>query len=46
VLGIAEKTVENIQARLFRKLGARNRPGALAAAHALGLMPDRPRSRQ
>jgi DNA-binding NarL/FixJ family response regulator len=42
VLGIAEKTVENIQARLFRKLGARNRPGALAAAHALGLMPDRP----
>jgi DNA-binding NarL/FixJ family response regulator len=43
VLGIAEKTVENTQARLFRKLGARNRPGALAAAHALGLMPDRPR---
>jgi DNA-binding NarL/FixJ family response regulator len=41
VLGIAEKTVENIQARLFRKLGARNRPGALAAAHTLGLMPDR-----
>ncbi len=40
VLGIAEKTVENIQARLFRKLGARNRPGALAAAHVLGLMPD------
>lgn len=38
VLGIAEKTVENTQARLFRKLGARNRPGALAAAHALGLM--------
>jgi DNA-binding NarL/FixJ family response regulator len=42
MLGIAEKTVENIQSRLFRKLGARNRPGALAAAHALGLMPDRP----
>ncbi|HEV7651308.1 MAG TPA: LuxR C-terminal-related transcriptional regulator [Actinophytocola sp.] len=40
VLGIAEKTVENTQARLFRKLGARNRSGALAAAHALGLMPD------
>jgi len=37
-LGIAEKTVENTQARLFRKLGARNRPGALAAAHALGLL--------
>jgi DNA-binding NarL/FixJ family response regulator len=43
VLGIAEKTVENTQARLFRKLGARNRPGALAAAHALGLMPDGPK---
>jgi two-component system, NarL family, nitrate/nitrite response regulator NarL len=37
-LGIAEKTVENTQSRLFRKLGARNRPGALAAAHALGLL--------
>jgi DNA-binding NarL/FixJ family response regulator len=38
VLGIAEKTVENTQARLFRKLGARNRTGALSAAHALGLL--------
>jgi DNA-binding NarL/FixJ family response regulator len=38
VLGIAEKTVENTQARLFRKLGARNRTAALAAAHALGLL--------
>jgi DNA-binding NarL/FixJ family response regulator len=37
-LGIAEKTVENTQARLFRKLGARNRAGALAAAHAWGLI--------
>jgi DNA-binding CsgD family transcriptional regulator len=37
-LGIAEKTVENTQARLFRKLGARNRTGALATAHALGLL--------
>lgn len=37
-LGIAEKTVENTQARLFRKLGARNRAGALSAAHALGLL--------
>jgi DNA-binding NarL/FixJ family response regulator len=46
VLGIAEKTVENIQARLFRKLGARNRTGALAAAHTLGLMPERPRASQ
>jgi two-component system nitrate/nitrite response regulator NarL len=30
--------VENTQARLFRKLGARNRAGALATAHALGLL--------
>lgn len=37
-LGIAEKTVENTQSRLFRKLGARNRSGALTAAHALGLL--------
>ncbi|MCU7730766.1 LuxR family transcriptional regulator [Actinoplanes sp. KI2] len=37
-LGIAEKTVENTQARLFRKLNARNRAGALASAHALGLL--------
>lgn len=46
VLGIAEKTVENIQARLFRKLGVRNRTGALAAAHALGLIADTPRPGQ
>jgi DNA-binding NarL/FixJ family response regulator len=37
-LGIAEKTVENTQARLFRKLGAHNRAGALAAAHGWGLI--------
>lgn len=37
-LGIAEKTVENIQARLFRKLGVHNRAGAVAAAHGLGLL--------
>ena len=37
-LGIAEKTVENTQSRLYRKLGARNRSGALVAAHALGLL--------
>jgi DNA-binding NarL/FixJ family response regulator len=37
-LGIATKTVENTQARLFRKLGVRNRAGALAAADALGLL--------
>jgi two-component system nitrate/nitrite response regulator NarL len=34
VLGIATKTVENTQARLFRKLVAHNRSGALFAAHA------------
>lgn len=45
-LGIAEKTVENTQSRLFRKLGARNRPGALAAAHALGLLELVPSARQ
>jgi DNA-binding NarL/FixJ family response regulator len=37
-LGIAQKTVENIQARLFRKLSVRNRAGAAATAHALGLI--------
>jgi DNA-binding CsgD family transcriptional regulator len=37
-LGIAVKTVENTQARLFRKLDARNRAGALTSAHALGLV--------
>jgi DNA-binding NarL/FixJ family response regulator len=39
-LGIAPKTVENIQTRLFRKLGVRNRAAALAVADALGLLPD------
>ena len=38
VLGIAPKTVENIQTRLFRKLGVRNRAGALAVADAFGLL--------
>jgi DNA-binding NarL/FixJ family response regulator len=37
-LGIAVKTVENIQARLLRKLNAKNRAGALIAAHELGLI--------
>jgi DNA-binding CsgD family transcriptional regulator len=39
VLGIAPKTVENIQTRLFRKLGVRNRAGALAVADTFGLLP-------
>ncbi|HEY7142834.1 MAG TPA: LuxR C-terminal-related transcriptional regulator [Streptosporangiaceae bacterium] len=37
-LGIAVKTVENTQARLFRKLGVRNRTEALTIADALGLI--------
>jgi two-component system, NarL family, nitrate/nitrite response regulator NarL len=41
-LGIAAKTVENAQSYLFRKLGAHNRPSALVAAHALGLLPNLP----
>lgn len=37
-LGIAAKTVENTQARLFRKLRVRNRTEALTIADALGLI--------
>jgi two-component system, NarL family, nitrate/nitrite response regulator NarL len=37
-LGIAVKTVENTQARLFRKLGARNRMETLTIADAWGLI--------
>jgi DNA-binding NarL/FixJ family response regulator len=36
-LGISSKTVENLQARLFRKLEARNRAQAVARAYELGL---------
>jgi DNA-binding NarL/FixJ family response regulator len=39
LLGIAPKTVENVQTRLFRKLGVRNRSGAVAVANAFGLLP-------
>jgi DNA-binding CsgD family transcriptional regulator len=42
MLGIAAKTVENTQARLYRKLGARNRAEALTIAHRLGLLDARP----
>lgn len=38
-LEISEKTVQNIQSRLFRKLGARNRAQAVARAHEFGLLP-------
>jgi two-component system nitrate/nitrite response regulator NarL len=37
-LGIAAKTVENTQARLFRKLGARNRTETLTIADRWGLV--------
>jgi DNA-binding NarL/FixJ family response regulator len=37
-LGIATKTVENIQTILFRKLGARNRRDALTIADDWGLI--------
>jgi len=37
-LGISPKTVENLQGRLFRKLGARNRAQSVARAHAMGLL--------
>lgn len=37
-LGIATKTVENIQARLYRKLGARNRMEVLTIADSWGLV--------
>jgi DNA-binding NarL/FixJ family response regulator len=37
-LGIAVKTVENTQARMFRKLGTHNRVGSLRVAHSLGLI--------
>jgi two-component system, NarL family, nitrate/nitrite response regulator NarL len=37
-LGITPKTVENTQARLFRKLGCRNRAATLARAVDLGLL--------
>lgn len=39
LIGIAPKTVENIQTRLFRKLGVRNSAGAVAVANAFGLLP-------
>ena len=37
-LGISPKTVENLQSRLFRKLGVRNRAQAVHRAHELGLV--------
>ncbi|MFC6084504.1 LuxR C-terminal-related transcriptional regulator [Sphaerisporangium aureirubrum] len=38
-LGITTKTVENTQARLFRKLGTRNRQETLTLAYQLGVVP-------
>jgi DNA-binding CsgD family transcriptional regulator len=40
-LGVSPKTVENLQGRLFGKLGARNRAQAVYQAHRLGLLPGR-----
>lgn len=37
-LGISEKTVQNLQSRLFNKLRARNRAQAVTRAHELGLL--------
>jgi DNA-binding NarL/FixJ family response regulator len=37
-LGIAMKTVENLQSRMFRKLGARNRLHAVTIARRLGVL--------
>lgn len=42
-LAISEKTVQNIQSRLFRKLGARNRAQSVARAYEIGLLPIPPR---
>jgi DNA-binding CsgD family transcriptional regulator len=39
-LGVAEKTLRNVQTRLFAKLGARSRQQALLAAGDLGLLRD------
>jgi two-component system nitrate/nitrite response regulator NarL len=44
-LGIATKTVENTQARLFRKLGVHNRLGAVRVAYQLGLVDPSVRGR-
>jgi DNA-binding NarL/FixJ family response regulator len=41
LLGIAAKTVESTQARLYRKLSVRNRTEALTTAYRLGLL-ERP----
>ena len=45
-LGVAVKTVENLQGRLFRKLQVRNRAQAVARVHALGLLPALDAERQ
>ncbi len=37
-LRISAKTVENLQSRLYRRLGVRNRAQAVSRAHALGVL--------
>jgi DNA-binding NarL/FixJ family response regulator len=39
-LGLAVKTVENTQSRLYRRLGVRNRAQAVIVAHQMGLIGD------
>ncbi len=39
-LGISAKTVENLQGRLYRKLGVRNRAQAVTRAYVLDLIPQ------
>jgi DNA-binding NarL/FixJ family response regulator len=41
-IGISTKTVENLQTRLFRKLGVRNRAQAIMRAHSAGLVSSPP----
>ena len=41
-LYLSEDTVKTHARRLFRKLGVRNRSGALAVADAFGLLPTTP----
>jgi DNA-binding CsgD family transcriptional regulator len=42
-LGVAPKTVENLQGRLFAKLRVRNRAQAVYRGHRMGLLPDQGR---
>jgi DNA-binding NarL/FixJ family response regulator len=41
-LAISAKTVENLQSRMFRKLGARNRAQAVLVGHRIGVLGEEP----